>query len=53
LVPPLADLFASRPARLNAWDYVRGLLAPLERKNRAAIAERAGHASPDRPHYPL
>lgn len=46
----MADLFAGRPARLNAWDYVRGLLAPLERKNCASIAEWAEHASPDQWH---
>ncbi|THV35249.1 IS701 family transposase [Glycomyces buryatensis] len=49
----MADLFAGRPAHLNARDYVRGLLAPLERKNCATIAEWAGHASPDRLHYLL
>lgn len=49
----MADLFAERPAHLNARDYVRGLPAPLERKNCATIAEWAGHASPDRLHYLL
>lgn len=49
----MADLFAGRPARMSARDYVRGLLAPLERKNCATIAEWAGHSSPDRLHYLL
>lgn len=49
----MADLFAGWPARLNARDYVRGPLAPLERKNCATVAEWAGHASPDRLHYLL
>jgi hypothetical protein len=29
----MADLFAGWPARLNARDYLRALLAQLERKN--------------------
>jgi hypothetical protein len=49
----MADLFAGGPARMSARDYVRGLLAPLERKNCATIAEWAGHSSPDRLHYLL
>ena len=38
---------------LRAWNrervlaYVRGLLAPLERKNSWTLAERAGEAIPD------
>ena len=48
----MADLFADRPARLNARYYVRGLLAPLELKHCATIVESAWHVSPDRLHLP-
>ena len=42
---------APRFARSERWRrvlaYVRGLLAPLERKNSWTVAERAGEAIPD------
>ncbi|THV42136.1 hypothetical protein FAB82_07810 [Glycomyces buryatensis] len=49
----MADLFPSRPCRMSARDYTKGLLASLERKNCVTIAEWAGHSSPDRLHYLL
>ncbi|WP_460499089.1 transposase [Glycomyces tarimensis] len=49
----MADLFGSRPCRMSARDYTRGLLASLERRNCVTIAEWAGHSSPDRLHYLL
>ena len=33
--------------RRRALDYLRGLLSPLERKNRWHLAEQAGDATPD------
>ncbi|GAA2216940.1 hypothetical protein GCM10010429_46980 [Micromonospora olivasterospora] len=33
--------------RRRAWAYVRGLLAPLERRNGWTLAEQAGQVSPD------
>jgi SRSO17 transposase len=33
--------------RRRAWAYLRGLLAPLERRNGWTLAEQAGHLSPD------
>ncbi|WP_405922355.1 transposase [Streptomyces sp. NBC_00122] len=33
--------------RRRMRDYVRGLLAPVARKNRWQLAEQAGHATPD------
>jgi SRSO17 transposase len=33
--------------RRRAWAYLRGLLAPLERRNGWTLAEQAGHVSPD------
>jgi SRSO17 transposase len=49
----MANLFPSRPCRMSARDYMKGLLASLERKNCVTIAEWAGHSSPDRLHYLL
>lgn len=41
-------LFARRETRDQAAKYVRGLLAPLERKNGWQVAEAVGDATPDR-----
>ena len=43
-----AHLFARRETREQAGKYVRGLLAPLERKNGWQVAEAVGDATPDR-----
>lgn len=40
--------FARSEARDSALAYMRGLLAPLERKNGWTVAEEAGHGGPDR-----
>lgn len=43
----IADCFARSEPRARARSYLRGLLAPLERKNGWQLAEAAGDASPD------
>ncbi|MEY9860057.1 SRSO17 transposase [Catenulispora sp. GAS73] len=43
----LGERFARREPRLRMRDYVRGLLAPVSRKNGWQLAEYAGHATPD------
>jgi SRSO17 transposase len=43
-----ADLFARRQSREQAGKYLRGLLAPVERKNGWQLAEAVGDAVPDR-----
>jgi len=43
----IAPRFARSEPRERALAYVRGLLAPLERKNSWTLAERAGEAAPD------
>ncbi|GAA2999914.1 hypothetical protein GCM10010519_35600 [Streptomyces lactacystinicus] len=40
--------FARSEARDSALAYMRGLLAPLERKSGWTVAEEAGHGGPDR-----
>ncbi|MFD5088897.1 IS701 family transposase [Kitasatospora sp. NPDC058406] len=40
--------FARSESRESALAYMRGLLAPLERKNGWTVAEEAGHDGPDR-----
>ncbi|MEW2581656.1 IS701 family transposase [Streptomyces syringium] len=42
--------FARSEPRESALAYMRGLIAPLERKNGWTLAEAAGHAGPDRIH---
>jgi SRSO17 transposase len=42
-----AHRFARVEPRRRAWAYVRGLLAPLERRNGWTLAEQAGYGSPD------
>ncbi|MDM4723540.1 IS701 family transposase [Micromonospora sp. WMMA1363] len=42
-----AHRFGRVEPRRRAWAYVRGLLAPLERRNGWTLAEQAGHVSPD------
>jgi SRSO17 transposase len=42
--------FARSEPRESALAYMRGLVAPLERKNGWTLAEEAGHAGPDRIH---
>uniref|UniRef100_UPI003F4912A7 IS701 family transposase n=1 Tax=Streptomyces sp. CA-141956 TaxID=3240051 RepID=UPI003F4912A7 len=42
--------FARSEPRESALAYMRGLVAPLERKNGRTLAEEAGHAGPDRLH---
>jgi len=43
-----AALFARRESREQAAKYLRGLLAPVERKNGWQVAEVVGDATPDR-----
>jgi SRSO17 transposase len=43
-----ADLFARSETRDQAAKYLRGLLAPLERKTSWQLAEASGDATPDR-----
>lgn len=43
----IASRFARSEPRERVLAYVRGLLAPVERKNSWTLAERAGEASPD------
>jgi len=43
----IAPRFARSEPRERVLAYVRGLLAPLERKNSWTVAERAGEAIPD------
>ena len=43
----IAPRFARSEPRARVAGYLRGLLAPLERKNGWTLAERAGEASPD------
>jgi SRSO17 transposase len=43
----IAPRFARLEPRERVLAYVRGLLAPVERKNSWTLAERAGEASPD------
>jgi len=50
--------FARSEPRQRVLAYVRGLLAPVERKNSWTLAERAGEPSPacdhlTRPHFGL
>ncbi|KOU67460.1 hypothetical protein ADK55_03330 [Streptomyces sp. WM4235] len=42
--------FSRMEPRESALAYMRGLIAPLERKNGWTLAEEAGHAGPDRIH---
>jgi SRSO17 transposase len=42
--------FSRTEPRETALAYMRGLIAPLERKNGWTLAEQAGHAAPDRIH---
>jgi SRSO17 transposase len=43
-----ASLFARQETREQAAKYLRGLLAPVERKNGWQVAEAVGDATPDR-----
>ncbi|MFD5566372.1 IS701 family transposase [Kitasatospora griseola] len=43
-----AHRFARSESRESALAYLRGLLAPLERKNGWTVAEEAAHGGPDR-----
>ncbi|MFJ4671534.1 IS701 family transposase [Kitasatospora purpeofusca] len=43
-----AHRFVRSESRESALAYMRGLLAPLERKNGWTVAEEAGHVGPDR-----
>ena len=47
LVRRIAPRFSRAEPRRRALAYVRGLLAPLERKNGWQLAEAAGDATPD------
>nr|MDT0521068.1 IS701 family transposase [Streptomyces sp. DSM 41633] len=42
--------FSRSEPRESALAYMRGLIAPLERKNGWTLAEEAGHGGPDRIH---
>jgi SRSO17 transposase len=42
--------FSRSEPRGSALAYMRGLVAPLERKNGWTLAEEAGHSGPDRIH---
>ena len=44
----IAPQFARADPRQQAYDYLRALLSPLERKNGWQIAEHVGDATPDR-----
>jgi SRSO17 transposase len=48
------ERFVHRFGRVEPWEtalaYMRGLVAPLERKNGWTLAEEAGHGGPDRIH---
>lgn len=43
----IAGRFGRAEPRQRALDYLRGLLAPLERTNGWTLAEHAGAVSPD------
>jgi SRSO17 transposase len=43
----IGSRFARSEPRVRVLAYLRGLLAPLERKNGWTLAEQAGEASPD------
>ncbi|MBZ6090725.1 IS701 family transposase, partial [Streptomyces olivaceus] len=45
--------FSRSEPRESALSYMRGLIAPLQRKNGWTLAEEAGHAGPDRIHRML
>ncbi|WP_431994954.1 IS701 family transposase [Streptomyces griseoflavus] len=45
--------FSRSEPRDSALAYMRGLIAPLQRKNGWTLAEEAGHAGPDRIHRML
>ncbi|MET9017039.1 IS701 family transposase [Streptomyces olivaceoviridis] len=45
--------FSRLEPRESALAYMRGLIAPLQRKNGWTLAEEAGHAGPDRIHRML
>ncbi len=45
--------FSRSEPRESALAYLRGLLAPLQRKNGWTLAEEAGHTGPDRLHRML
>src|SRR3712207_1543181 len=47
LAPQIAPRFGRAEPRRRALAYLRGLLAPLERKNGWQLAEAAGDATPD------
>lgn len=47
LLARIAGRFARVEPRKRAFAYVRGLLAPLERRNGWTLAEQAGDGSPD------
>ena len=47
LLAQLGPHFARRDLRQQAYNYLRGLLAQLERKNGWQLAEQAGDATPD------
>ena len=47
LLEQLGPHFARRDLRQQAYNYLRGLLAQLERKNGWQLAEQAGDATPD------
>lgn len=46
-VARFADLFSRREPREQAHKYLRGLLAPVERKNSWQLAEQGGDQTPD------
>lgn len=45
--------FSRSEPRESALAYMRGLIAPLQRKNGWTLAEEVGHAGPDRRHRML
>lgn len=47
VVERIAPRFARSEPRRRAGAYLRGLLAPVERKNGWQLAEAAGDATPD------
>ena len=53
LVSRLRSCFARSAPYGNAWDYIEGLLKPLERKNGWQLAEACGNSTPDKVQFLL
>lgn len=53
LASRLRPCFARSAPYGNAWDYIKGLLKPLERKNGWQLAEACGDNTPDKVQFLL